>query len=213
MKGPGEEPRAEPSDTPERLLKVGRDLFSRGGFEGTSIRALTQAAGVNLGAVTYHFQSKKGLYSAVLEQVLGPVREGIRSLVEAPLPAPRRLSLFVHSMFHYQRENVDLPRFMVQEIVLGEQPSPPVLETVDAVVGGLARIVEEGQEEGTIVAGDSVLIALTILSQPLYLSVMPRFLNRQDLDPIGLPRPAGPPEEHVMEAIRKAFFVGEEDSP
>ena len=201
------------SETAERLVSAGRRLFARGGFEGTSIRALTSAAGANLGAVTYHFGTKEGLYHAVLERVLGPVRERVRGVSDLPERAPRRLELFVEGMFQHLRENPDLPRFFVQEIVLGDHPSPEILETVRTVVGSLAQMVKEGQKEGSIVSGDPVLMALSLLSQPIYLSLMPRFLTRDDLRPAELPQPGGPAEDHVLAALRRVFLVPEENAP
>jgi AcrR family transcriptional regulator len=201
------------SETTERLLAAGRRLFARGGFEGTSVRALTAEADANLGAITYHFETKEGLYHAVLERVLGPVRERLTMLAEIPQPAPKRLELFVEGMFQHLRDNPDLPRFFVQEIVIGDNPSPQILETVRTVVGSLARIVREGQEEGTIVSGDPVLMALSLLSQPIYLSLMPRFLTRDDLRGAELPQPGGPAEGHVLAALRRVFLVSEENAP
>jgi AcrR family transcriptional regulator len=203
----------ESSDTTERLLDAGRRLFAAGGFEGTSVRSLTAEAGANLGAVTYHFESKEALYHAVLEKVMEPLRQRIRLLAESPLSAPDRLELFVQMMFKHLRENGDLPRFFLQETVLGENPSPEILETVKTVVGTLSGIFREGQEKGTIVEGDPVLMALTVLSQPIYLSLMPRFLARQDLRGKGLPQPEGPAQEHVLAALRRAFVVPQEETP
>jgi AcrR family transcriptional regulator len=199
-------------NTAERLLTAGRHLFAKGGFDGTSIRALTREAGANLGAVTYHFASKDALYQAVLERVFGPVREGVCTLAEAPLPAPDRIEMFIRVMFQRQRESGDLPRFMAQEIVLGDYPSKQILETVGTVVGSLSKIMKEGQREGTIVPGDPVLMALTLLSQPIYLSLMPRFLKREDLREADLPQPVGSAEAHVLAFARRAFFVPQEES-
>jgi AcrR family transcriptional regulator len=207
---------ADPSsfhgDTAERLLEAGRHLFAKAGFEGTSIRALTHEAGANLGAVTYHFETKEAFYQAVLERVLKPVRDRVRMLREAPLPAPQRLELFVQGLFAHLKEYGDVPRFMAQEVVLGDYPSPQILKTVGTVVGTLADIMKDGQEEGTIVPGDPVLMALTLLSQPIYLFLMPKFLGREDLKDAGLPQPTGSSEEHVLAFVRRAFFVSKEGS-
>jgi AcrR family transcriptional regulator len=198
--------------THDRLLVVGRKLFAKGGFEGTSIRALTNEADANLGAVTYHFETKEAFYSAVLGEVLGPLRERIRLLAEAPLPAPERLEMFVRGMFQHLKENRDVPQFMVQELVLGDHPSEQILQTVRTVVGALSQIMREGQMDGTIVPGDPVLMSLTLLSQPIYLSLMPRFLARDDLRGADLPQPGGHAEDHVLAFIRRAFFVSQEES-
>ena len=64
---------------------------------------------------------------------------------------------------------------------------------------------------GVAGAGDPVLMALTLLSQPIYLSLMPRFLAREDLRDAELPQPRSPAEEHVLGVLRRAFFVPEEE--
>jgi hypothetical protein len=72
--------------------------------------------------------------------------------------------------------------------------------------------MEGGQEEGTLVPGDPVLMALTLLSQPIYLSLMPGLLRRDDLRDAALPQPESSPEEHVLAFVRRAFFVSQEES-
>ena len=60
--------------------------------------------------------------------------------------------------------------------------------------------------------GDPVLMALTLLSQPIYLSLMPRFLTREDLKDADLPQPQSSAEDHVLAALRRAFVVPEEET-
>ena len=67
--------------TRTELIAAGRKLFGRRGFDGASIRAITKEAGANLGAVTYHFGSKHGLYSAVLEEGLRPMAARVQAAV------------------------------------------------------------------------------------------------------------------------------------
>jgi AcrR family transcriptional regulator len=55
-------------DTRERLLNAAEQLFAERGISGTTLRALTKAARVNLAAVHYHFGSKEGLLDAVVER-------------------------------------------------------------------------------------------------------------------------------------------------
>lgn len=58
------------SATAERLLDVAEALFADHGFEGTSMRMITAAAGVNLAAVNYHFGSKEELFHRVFHRRL-----------------------------------------------------------------------------------------------------------------------------------------------
>ncbi|OAG28014.1 CerR family C-terminal domain-containing protein [Thermodesulfatator autotrophicus] len=49
----------------ERLVLIAEKLFAEKGFNSVSVREITSKAGVNLGAINYHFGSKKGLYLEV----------------------------------------------------------------------------------------------------------------------------------------------------
>ena len=71
---------AEPSDTKERLLDAAERLFAERGFEGASMRAVTQAAGSAVSAANYHFGSKEALLAAVIRRRIQPVN---RQRVEA----------------------------------------------------------------------------------------------------------------------------------
>jgi AcrR family transcriptional regulator len=68
-------------DTKERILDAAERLFAAHGFAGTSLRAVTKEAGVNLAAVHYHFGTKEDLLRAVLSRIVVPVnRERLRLL-------------------------------------------------------------------------------------------------------------------------------------
>ncbi len=61
--------------TKDRILDTAESLFMEHGFEATTLRALTSAAGVNLAAVNYHFGSKEELFEAVLTRRLDPMNQ------------------------------------------------------------------------------------------------------------------------------------------
>ncbi|MBU0675439.1 MAG: TetR family transcriptional regulator [Proteobacteria bacterium] len=75
-------------ETKNKILDVAEKLFAEAGYKATSLRAITSMAGVNLAAVNYHFGSKEGLISAVIERRLVPLNKSRleqlhRVLVEA----------------------------------------------------------------------------------------------------------------------------------
>jgi len=61
--------------TKERILDAAESLFMEHGFEATSLRAITAAAGVNLAAVNYHFGTKEELFQSVLTRRLDPMNQ------------------------------------------------------------------------------------------------------------------------------------------
>jgi len=54
--------------TRERLLQAATRLFADNGYRGASVRDICNLAGVNPGAVSYHFGGKRQLYRAVLRR-------------------------------------------------------------------------------------------------------------------------------------------------
>lgn len=60
----------EPS-TRQRLLDVAQRQFLDRGYNGVSVRDLTEAAGVNVASINYHFSGKQNLYREALALILG----------------------------------------------------------------------------------------------------------------------------------------------
>lgn len=89
--------------TRHAILEAASRLFSERGYEGTGIRDIEQAAGVNRGVVTYHLGNKEEIWKAVVEFVFGPYVRDLESkqeLILALEPAARRrflLSMFVRT--------------------------------------------------------------------------------------------------------------------
>jgi AcrR family transcriptional regulator len=91
---------ARPPVTKGKILDAAEALFMEHGFEATSLRAITTAAGVNLAAVNYHFGSKEELFQAVLTRRLDPMNQERvdlltrleRAAAPDPLPCDRILS-------------------------------------------------------------------------------------------------------------------------
>jgi len=126
-----------------------------------------------------------------------------------PFSAMQRLEYFVRGMFQHLRDNPDMPRFMVQEIVLGRDPAPPILDAIKVVAPVLIGIIQEGQAVGSIRKGDPALMALSTLSQPIYLTIMEPIMGRDDLKAAGVPQPWMSPEDHAVEFVMSALRSGE----
>jgi AcrR family transcriptional regulator len=76
------------TDTKQRILDAAERLFAAHGFAGTSLRAITKEAGVNLAAVHYHFGTKEDLLRAVLSRIVVPVnRERLQMLEQVEAAA------------------------------------------------------------------------------------------------------------------------------
>lgn len=55
----------------EQILRAATEVFSRNGFEGTTLRQLARRAGISEATIYQHFPSKEALYDAILEKKIG----------------------------------------------------------------------------------------------------------------------------------------------
>lgn len=58
----------EEIDTKEKLLAHAIEIFSLKGFDGTTVKDLAEAAGVNVSLISYHFGGKEALYNACINK-------------------------------------------------------------------------------------------------------------------------------------------------
>ena len=184
------------------LIKAARRLFGQRGFDGTSVRAITRAAGANLGAVTYHFGSKRELYGAVLEQGLRPIAERVNAAAGSEGTALERMLRVVEAYFEHFETHPDLPHLLLQEVAAGKKPPPVVLEIVKGVKEAIAGLQAEGVVDGSVRPGDPVLTALSVVSQPIYLALVAPLLR--SVGPLDLADPATRRRalEHTLAFVR-----------
>ena len=71
------------TSTRKRLLDAAESLFGESGFERASVRDITAAADANIASAHYHFGSKEGLLTAVLERRISAINGERLHLLEA----------------------------------------------------------------------------------------------------------------------------------
>jgi AcrR family transcriptional regulator len=85
----------------QRILDAAERLFAQRGFYGVSLRDITQAAGVDVALVAYHFGGKRELFAAVFERRAAALnRERLELLEEvrrAALPSTPSLEAIVNA--------------------------------------------------------------------------------------------------------------------
>jgi AcrR family transcriptional regulator len=65
-----------------QLLDTAEMLFSRKGFDGTSVRDIAEAAGINTAMISYYFGSKEKLMEEIFERKSMNIREKVDNLLK-----------------------------------------------------------------------------------------------------------------------------------
>jgi len=121
--------RSRPSaEARRKLIEAGIALFGRKGLEGTSIREIALAAGVNIAGIAYHFGGKDKLYLACAEHIAKTVLRGVNEKLSRAETAPKQPTDALKSTLRGAAEFMlatpeiaDFARFVLREQM---DPSP-----------------------------------------------------------------------------------------
>jgi AcrR family transcriptional regulator len=152
------------AETRERLLDAAERIFAERGFEGASIRAVTQAAGASVSAANYHFGSKEALLRETLLRRVGPINERrvarLDALEEAaagrPLELETIVEAFLRPVFEEHAASVDATNRFRQVAARLYSDPPEVVATmkrelfgpiVTRFVGAIAAALPDKKQE------------------------------------------------------------------
>jgi len=128
----------------EHLIATATPLFAEKGFHGVSVRQLAKAADMNLSMISYYFNGKEGLYSAVLSEqftVLNQVSE-IKFKEIDPL---KKFELYMWATVARYRRNPYLLRFYTSELT---NPTPYFESIVKPSIQGVLQVLHDTFVEG-----------------------------------------------------------------
>ena len=88
--------------TNDVILAVAVDLFSSGGYDGTSMRDIAAKVGVRPASIYNHFASKEDLLWAIVQSTMTDLLEQQRAVLSRPGTPREQLTRFVitHVKFH-----------------------------------------------------------------------------------------------------------------
>jgi len=153
-------------------LRAARELFAQQGFDTTSVRQITAQAGANLGAITYHFQSKENLYLHVLESMAEPLYARVAAAVEVSGSPLDKIESFVRAYFEHLLANRELPSLILHEVSLDHPIPLPIRSMIERISRLLAGVIINGQKDGTLAAGDVGLMSMSVVALPVHAVVV-----------------------------------------
>src|SRR5881296_3490155 len=119
-----------------RIVAAAREEFSCRGFDGARVEQIARRAGVNKQLLFYYFHSKRGLFTAVLEQALA----GLPTGGERPLD---RIRLALGAQFDFLAAHPDLVTLLTQAGRSEARPFAPAIKR-------LVVLFAEGQGRGQV---------------------------------------------------------------
>ena len=116
-------------ETRARIMDAALRLFSRRGYDGTSVRAIAAGAGVATGLLANYFDGKQALLRALVEESIADVRASFAEAERAGAPG-ERIERLLRASFRILRE-----RQAFWRLSYGVRMQPAVLEGLGDLLG------------------------------------------------------------------------------
>ena len=117
-RGAGRRPKTDKTDGDTRvaILAAARRIFAQRGIDGTSVRAVAEAAQVNNAMIYYHFKDKDDLYRSMLADSFTAVADIWNDpLFKSHSPVKTKIQQFIAGYIRFHQGNEDLRRIMAME--------------------------------------------------------------------------------------------------
>lgn len=185
------------------LLRAAMHQFSRKGYDGTSLRAVADEAGVDMALVNRLFGSKAGLWSAMID--LAASHESRNAALRAVkddtgMGVRQRLELFIDVVVDVA---IDLPVFPGLLLQEASTPGERMDMLIDRLIGPFEQdampLIEEGIREKVIAdVAPGVFFSLLMSSITLAMAA-PHHRRMISTDPVELAQ--------IVGAAAKAIFL------
>ncbi|HLK60402.1 MAG TPA: TetR family transcriptional regulator [Chthonomonadaceae bacterium] len=141
------------AQTFETVLQAATELFRSKGFHGTTMRDLSRASGLGLGALYYYFDSKEALVLRFYELNSRQTLEAYRALPDLPENLADTVARFLRLKLEDLTPYRDLIRIVMKEAIDPESPLCPLNPTSAAVLADNLALYRELVERSRTAKG------------------------------------------------------------
>jgi TetR/AcrR family transcriptional regulator len=109
-------PRRNAEATKAKIIDNAMQLFSKKGFDATTVDDIAGESGVNKALLYYYFKNKSGLYEAVMTQVLDAIHDAVAGVSGGHHDPVTELKAFIVTYARYAQEHPYFPALLLREL-------------------------------------------------------------------------------------------------
>ncbi len=161
------------NDTEANILKAAEEEFLLKGYDGARTTSIAKAAGVTHAMLHYYFRTKEQLFERILDEKIKLMGASVLMAFGEPgKPLFERIRNGVNKHFDFMKENPDLPRFVINEVITRSERQHLLASRVERlstpIFAELQRSLDEASERGEIVPIDARVLMLDIISLNIF---------------------------------------------
>lgn len=146
-----------------RILHESMLYFARNGFAGTKISDLARHIGIGQGTIYVYFESKEALFQEIHRMINGEKEIArVKALAGFPMKARQKIQLMSKEIMKQLNEDESFAGIIAlnTQMVLEEEAGNSADSTYQLeLYKYTAKIIEQGQKEGTVVDGAPMKLA------------------------------------------------------
>lgn len=153
-------------DTQEKIFEIAARLFAERGFNGVSMREISEKSKISKPMIYYYFGSKAGIYKKLISVGLVYMRKELEHVHSQEGPVKDRLSMLMRTFFKQSITNAHLYKFFLRLNYSPEKlPFYQEFTTlVNEVNDQLKKLIQEGIDSGEFGASSNAPLAASIFS-------------------------------------------------
>ena len=158
--------RAPPSARVREILQVGARIFAEKGFDGTSMRDISQACGISKALLYHHFESKNNLYAQIAFNSSQHLNEFVEQRIPDDGSAAEKIHAFMIAMAMFFEQH--RWAWIAASAAFWNDPDRHRLEMRirrrKALEGRLRTLIQQGIDNGEFNQTDPAMTGRLILS-------------------------------------------------
>lgn len=154
------------NDKQLQIIETAEKLFAAKGFDGTSVRDIADAAGINVAMISYYFGSKEKLMEALFEVKIGKVQMRVEELLKDTSITPiEKVYILVDEHIERVMKSQQFYRIMICEQASNKNAAimqkVKMLKIKNAEL--IAELIKEGQKKGDFKKKVDVVLMLNTM--------------------------------------------------
>ena len=145
-------------DMRSKILKMSSLYFAKYGFGDTKIGDLAKYMGIGQGTIYLYFKSKEELFEEIRSRAENTEEiQRLKTLSKLPMSAKAKIDLISREMEKKLKEDEEycVKITILTQLLLEKKETP----YANDLYKDLAKIIRQGQKEGSVVKGDALYLA------------------------------------------------------
>jgi AcrR family transcriptional regulator len=148
------------------IINTAERLFAIHGFDGTSVRDISQEAGINVAMISYYFGSKEKLMEAVFDHRTNEMRMKVENLLQNEvLTHLEKVNILIDDYVERFIEQQEFHKIMLRE-QMTENNTPVTFfihELKKRNLASIKKLIQDGQKSGEFKKNVDILLMMTTM--------------------------------------------------